>query len=175
MKVIRFLLMSLSILGVGCAVTPSGPGVTMLESDVITPRTYDYTVNDASKTQLFQRARNFFALSFGNSKSVIRVEDPDAGLIIGKGAAEWRIENGSWAVPFISCASEYELRFMAKDGRARLQLTLIDGAPIFSRCSGWSRPTVSGYEKILRDFDDFSHELELELQGGGSSSSFNNF
>lgn len=175
MKNFFLLFVGIALLSSGCATGPTGPSATMIESEVISAQTYDYSIEGARKDDLYQRARNYFAISFGDSRSVIRIEDKDEGLILGKGATSWRIETGNWAVPHLDCYSEYDLRFMAKDNRARLQLTLLEGAPSFSQCSGWPRPTVTGYEKILRGFEDFSQRLELELKGEGSVSDFKDF
>ena len=155
--------------------SPKGPGATMIESGAISPQTYDYSAEGATKEDLYQRARNYFAVSFGDSRSVIRVADADEGLILGKGIISWQVETGMWSIPHLNCSSEYDLRFMAKDNRARLQLTLLEGAPSFSQCSGWPRPTETGYAKVLREFEDSSRRLELELQGQGSVSDFKDF
>src|SRR5690606_4851272 len=120
----------------GCAAPQMGPGATMVTEDVLQPHTYDYNISSATKDVLFQRARDYFATSFGDSRSVIRVQDEGEGLILGKGAAQWSVHPASSPYPVLSCYSEYDVRFMAKDGKARLQVELIRGAPSYSVCSG---------------------------------------
>jgi|GEM_PF-1117680 len=159
----------------GCAAPQMGPGATMVTEDVLQPHTYDYTISSAAKDVLFQRARDYFATSFGDSRSVIRVQDANEGLILGKGATSWNIETGMTFAPITTCYSEYDVRFMAKDGKARLQVELIRGAPSYSVCSGWALPTITGYQKILEGFNTFSKSLGVALEGKGRSEEFRNF
>lgn len=42
---------------------------------------YDYPVPGKSKSELFKDARNHFALAYGNSKEVSRLEDEEQGTI----------------------------------------------------------------------------------------------
>lgn len=159
----------------GCATPQMGPGATMIADDIPQPQTYDYTIASASKDVLYQRARDYFATSFGDSRSVIRVQDASEGLILGKGATSWNIETGMTFAPITTCYSEYDVRFMAKDGKARLQVELIRGAPSYSACSHWELPTVTGYQKVLEGFNTFSKNLGTALEGKGSSEDFRNF
>lgn len=156
----------------GCAIEPMKPEDKMITKDVVAPITYDYVVEGSSKADLFQRARDYFATSFGDSRSVIRVQDETEGLILGKAGAGWDISS-----PYIvlTCHSEYDVRFMAKEGKARLQLELQAGAPSYSKCSGWQYPSVSGYEKIKGDFKAFSESLGQALEGKGKSQAFRDF
>lgn len=178
-KTMRPLLLSITVLTLSlltaCATPQMGPGATMITDDVPQPQTYDYTVAAASKDILFQRARDYFATSFGDSRSVIRVQDEGEGLILGKGAVQWSVQPASSPYPVLSCYSEYDVRFLAKNGKARLQVELIRGAPSYSVCSGWQLPTVTGYQKILEGFNTFSKSLGTALEGKGSSEEFRNF
>lgn len=159
----------------GCATPKVGPGAQMITSDVPKPQTYDYTITSASKEVLFQRARDYFATSFGDSRSVIRVQDENEGLILGKGAVQWYVQLENMQYPSLTCHSEYDVRFMAKDGKARLQVELMRGSPSYSMCRGWDWPTVVGYQKIMEGFNDFSKSLGVALEGKGRSEEFRNF
>ncbi|ONF99865.1 hypothetical protein BWQ95_23825 [Aeromonas hydrophila] len=65
--------------------------------------TYDYNIPNTNKDVLFKRARNHFATVYGDSRSVIRVQDEAEGLIIGKGAIDWKL--GTDTLAPISCSS----------------------------------------------------------------------
>lgn len=164
-----FLVIALS----GCATV--GPELTQISINDIKPITFDYSIPNASKEILFKRARNHFATVYGDSRSVIRVEDANEGVILGKGAVEWKLATGSFVIPYMSCYAEYNLRFVAKDSKARLQMELIDGAPTYSQCSGWSRPTIPAYKEVLASFDNTSKSLSNALNGIGSENSFKDF
>ncbi|WP_270804973.1 MULTISPECIES: DUF4468 domain-containing protein [unclassified Aeromonas] len=162
------LLCSSAFIG-GCA---SGPEVTQISSSDIKPITFDYSIPNVSKHTLFTRARDHFATIYGDSRSVIRVTDENEGVIIGKGAIEWKVSIG--LVPLI-CHSEYNIRFMAKDAKARLQMELIEGAPTFSKCSGWTLPSINAYKDVLASFDRTSKGVESALNGVGDGNSFKDF
>jgi len=127
--------------------------------------TYDYSVVGVEKDVLWTRARDYFAKAFGDSRSVLRVQDQESSTLMGKGAASWSLATGV-------CASEYDIQFMAKDGKARLQLELNEGVPSYSSCSGWSWPSKSGYEEIVSGFHTFSNDLETALKTKSSFSDF---
>ncbi|MDD9305316.1 DUF4468 domain-containing protein [Aeromonas caviae] len=156
----------------GCAV---GPDLTTISSSDIKPVTYDYSIPGASKEQLFKRARDHFATVYGDSRSVIRVEDEKEGLILGKGAVDWNLATGSPVIPYMSCVASYNIRFLAKDAKARLQIELIEGAPAFSQCSGWPLPTITAYKEILASFDGTSEGVKTALNGLGEESTFKDF
>ena len=127
--------------------------------------TYDYVVEGASKDVLWTRARDYFAKSFGDSRSVLRVQDKESSTLIGKGAESWNLLSNI-------CASEYDLQFMSKEGRARLQLEIIEGVPSYSSCKGWPWPSQSGYETIVSSFGALSSGLETALRSNSSFSDF---
>lgn len=127
--------------------------------------TYDYEIPNAEKTELWTRARDHFAKVYGDSNSVLKVQDRDNASLIGKGAA-------SWAMMSYRCSTEYSFQFMAKNGKARLQLELLYGAPAYSPCSGWDWPSEKGYDEILKHFDVISKELKETLI---KQSDFSNF
>ena len=127
--------------------------------------TYDYAVPGVEKDVLWTRARDYFAKSFGDSRSVLRVQDRESSTLIGKGAATWMLTTSV-------CASEYDLQFLAKDGKARLQLELNEGVPSYSGCQGWPWPSKSGYQEIVADFSSFSSGLESALKTKASFSDF---
>lgn len=170
---IRTLLLLTAWLG-GC-VSNQGTELTPILETSIEPITYDYSLPNVDKDTLFFRARDHFATVYGDSKSVIRVEDTQQGLILGKGAVGWKLYTGSITIPYIQCTSNYNVRFMAKEFKARLQLELINGAPIYSKCSGWPLPTSAGYDEILLHFNDISLGVKKALDGSGSLKSFKDF
>lgn len=168
----KLVVLSLILLG-GCAST--SPDKIRIEVNSIEPITYNYTGLKVDKDTLFVRARDHFATIYGDSKSVIRVQDPKEGIILGKGAVDWKLATNSWLIPFVNCTSNYNVRFIAKDNKARLQLELIKGVPVYSPCSGWPLPTVTAYEEIKAYFDNISIGVESALKGTGSVESFKDF
>lgn len=143
-----------------------------LPSGAKTEFTYDYDVPVTDKVELWKRARDYFAGVYGDSRSVFRVMDQDDGTIIGKGSASWLIGNPPYTV---ACSTDYHIRFAAKDNKARLQLSIINGVPVASSCTGWPLPTKVGYQEIVASFSSLSNALESALNGGGASNDFKDF
>ncbi len=127
---------------------------------------YDYQVPSAEEDELWVRARDYFATTYGDSRSVIRVQDREEATVIGKGVASWQLIGSS------RCYTDYHLKFMSKAGKARLQLEIIEGVPANSTCSGWSWPTQSGYEEIVSEFESLSSGLEAALEKKSAFSDF---
>ena len=123
---------------------------------------------------LFARARDYMATAYGDSRSVIRVQDENEAVIIGKGAVTWRmLPNNSLSG---SCSTEYNIRFIAKDEKARLQVELIYGAPVYSSCINWKAPSPAAYRyDVLPSFDQLSKDLGSALKGLGAGNSFKDF
>ena len=142
--------------------------VTPMDESAPTTFTYDYKKLDASKSELFNRARNFLATNYGDTNEVLRVVDESEGIIIGRGSSPWNIMTNR-------CNTTHNVKFAAKENRARLQFELVSGAPAYSDCQGWAMPTEQGYKKIKADFDNFSERLEQALKGQGVDSSFSDF
>lgn len=130
--------------------------------------TYDFSLPGKSQADLWRSARDFFAETYGDSRAVFRVEDEKDGTLIGRGLAPW-------ALMSTRCISEYQIRFAAKVGKARLQYELIEGAPALSQCQGWLLPSKSGYKEITDSFAKSAKSLELALQGKGSGSKLKDF
>lgn len=161
----------ISFLMLGCATDPSSPDHPISQSEV-QAKTYTYTNLDGNKVQLWKKARNYIATVYGDSKSVLRVEDEVEGTLIGKGLVRWQMIN-SVLSPY--CYSEYDIRFVAKDSWARLQLELLSGAPAVSECTGWVLPSRFGYEQILAKFDVISQNMESTLKGDGKLEAMTDF
>lgn len=131
---------------------------------------FDYQVPGKSKDELYASALTFIAMSYGDSNSVLKITDKDGGLIAGKGMSVWSEIGTNRHTP-------HEIKFMAKDGKARLQLS-IPGTAQPSAIGGvyiWPLPTPGGYNQVVQQFNDFSIALEKELQGSSKSSSFSDF
>lgn len=130
--------------------------------------TYDFSIPTKSQEQLFNSGRNYLAENYGDSNKVLKVIDKSAGTIIGKGSS-------SWNIAINKCAQEHHIRFAAKNGKARLQFEIIEGAPSYSACRGWDWPTKSGYKDIVASFNSFSNSFEASLKGSSKSESFADF
>lgn len=167
------LLISFSICSalLGCATDPNSPDYPISQSDV-RAETFTYIDLGSDKTELWKKARNYIATAYGNSNAVLRVEDESSGTLIGKGLVQWKMLTTPLS-PY--CYSEYDIRFVAKDSKARLQLELLPGVPAISECSAWSLPSKYGYEQILSSFSTMSEQLESSLRGEGKLDAMKNF
>ena len=143
----------------GCA------GMMPAEKDVQKTFTYDYQIESVNQEDLWVRARDYFAETYGDSRSVLRVQDREEATLLGRGAATWYYAGNR-------CSTEYHVRFQSRDERARLQLELIEGVPSYSSCSGWPWPSEGGYQTIVTDFENLSAGLEKALNEGSSFSDF---
>ncbi len=140
-----------------------------LPNETKTTFTYNYEIESVNQSNLWKRARDYFAGAYGDSRSVFRVMDENEGTIIGKGSSSWLVGNSMHA---ITCFTDYHIRFIAKDNKARLQLEIINEVQAASPCKGWPLPSKQGFELIAKSFDDSSKALEKALNGGGSSNEF---
>lgn len=122
---------------------------------------YDYSVPGKSKVEIFKSARNFLATTYGDSKSIGRVEDEEEGVIIAKAVTTWHMDTGMVKV---KCLSGYDLNFIAKAERARLQL-IIKKAPQQNYECGWTEPSKQGYPEVVRNLDILAQELERAILG----------
>ncbi|MCT7942592.1 DUF4468 domain-containing protein [Shewanella holmiensis] len=144
----------------GCATT----SMQQVSDQDIQPKEYIYEDLAIDQEQVFKKARDFFAESFGDSTSVVRVSDIDEGKYIGKGIVSWTLSDG---IASIQCPSNYTLKFLARDNRAKLELVLNKGIVPGQTCR-WDKPTVSGYNEVLALFDSISANLESYLRSNQS-------
>lgn len=166
-RVFALTVLALSIQG--CASTPENSPISKEELKL---KTYTYTNLDGDKALIWQKARNYLASTYNNSNTILRVSDEEAGTLIGKGAFKWKLLD-QFGSPY--CLSDYQIRFIAKDSKARLQLELLDGVPPLSECLGWPLPSGYGYQQIMSEFDDISTGLERSLRGEGKIESMSDF
>lgn len=162
-------LVSLFLLIQGCTSSPENNPITKKQLEV---KTYTYTNLKGDKNQLWLKARNYLASTYNNSKSIQRVSDEERGTFIGKGAFKWKLLD-QFGSPY--CLSDYQIRFIAKDNKARLQLELLEGVPPLSKCTGWPLPSGFGYQQIMTEFNNISIGLEKALRGEGKIESMNDF
>jgi len=123
--------------------------------------TYDYKVPGKTKDELFKSARNFLATAYGDSKAIGRVEDEGEGLIIAKAVTLWKMDTGMVAV---SCVSGYDISFIAKDEKARLQLTINKALQSTPEC-GWKEPSKQGYPEVVSNLNATAKQLGEALEG----------
>jgi len=131
--------------------------------------TYDYRVESKTKDELWTAGRNYFAESYGDSRSVFQVSDKEGGIMMGKALASWSI------TPLNPCQTEYQIKFAAKDGKARLQFEILEKVPSLSECKMWPLPSKKGYAKIVRDFNRIGAAMGVALENSGKDSSFMDF
>lgn len=161
----------IGILLTGCVSTPSDQlPITTEKREFL----YDYTVVGKSKDELYVKANDFLAISFNNSKVISRVEDRKRGTIISKAIANWTLSTDGLIITGMPCYSSYDIYFIAKDGKARLQLELMEGAPNPSVC-GWKLPPKRDYPQIVNLFDSIAKEMGSSLNGNSKLDKLNNF
>lgn len=167
MGIITKFFVTLSVVALSaCATPPDLFPITDEQRDF----TYDFVVPEKSKKELFKSARNYFAISFGDSKHVSRVEDEEQGTIIGKALSDWKLYVGGGA---LTCYSRYNLVFLAKDGKARLQLSIIEGA--IDPCIYYELPFKRTYPQIVTQFNDTAKALERALNGNSPINKLSDF
>lgn len=125
---------------------------------------FDYTVPGKNKSDIFKAARDSLAMSYGDSNKVFRVLDENDGTIIGKGIARCQLAPVLNAI----CDYDYNIKFMSKDNRGRLQLT-IGGVANPQNCN-WDRPSAYGSEQISKQMNEIGGLLDKALSSGKSSS-----
>ena len=153
----------------GCQSTPEDKLITR---DQLEAKTYTYVDLSANKDELWLRARNYLASTYVNSKTINRVSDKKDGTWIGKASIRWKMLDMTFS-PY--CLSDYQIRFISKDYKARLQLELLEGVPVLSECKGWPLPSGYGYKQIIEEFDHISSGLEDALKGKGKLEEMKNF
>ncbi len=133
--------------------------MTPADSDPQRVFTYDFAVKDKSRADLWQKALIFFTEGYVDNSVDLSVTDADEGIIIGHGTAPWR-----FGVYDPSCLLDYHLRFVARDGKARLQFELIEGVPVESPCTTWPWPNADGYDQVLSYLNRAAKKLGAALK-----------
>jgi hypothetical protein len=155
----------------GCATAP--PGAYPI-TDEKREFTFDFAIPGKSQQELFRSARNYLATAYVDSRAVTRVEDEAQGTIIGKGVAPYNYTIDNPMIPSMPCSANYDLIFIAKEGRARLQLKLTESVPQYGQCS-LPLPQKRDYPQIVGQFLTMSGQLESALNGRGVVDKVRNF
>jgi len=134
----------------GCA------GASVANRSLPSEFTYNFTVPNKTKLELWKNAQDSFAVAYPDSRLVFRVMDEQGGMLIGKASARW---SNSEHV----CYTEYHILFSAMDNQARLQFKILEGVPPESNCYEWPWPSKNGYDEIVRSFDSLSKNLGVAL------------
>jgi hypothetical protein len=127
----------------------------MMDSNYKHEFTYDFSAPGKSKNELWKSARDYMATAYRDSSKVIKIADEQDGTMIGSAIIGWQISPLSAQY----CNYNYSIKFAAKDGKARLQLDLLD--PI-GGC-GWDRPSAGGYQQIAAQFNEIGSKLGESL------------
>ncbi|OCH19781.1 hypothetical protein [Aliivibrio sp. 1S128] len=126
----------------------------------IKPQVFTYTELNSTQDILWEKARRHIMSTYGKSQPILRVENKSRGALLGKGVIRWKI---SASTSNTYCNSEYDIRFMSRDNKARLQLLLLPNVSGDSECDNLVLPSKYGYEQILNKFEFMSNNLELAL------------
>jgi hypothetical protein len=127
-----------------------------------------------SQQELYRSARNYLATAYVDSRAVARVEDESQGTIIGKGVVNWNYRTDESLLPTVPCSSSYDVIFIAKEGRARLQLTFKEGAMSITSCNV-TLPPKRDYPQIVNQFEAMAAGMEQALNGQGAVDKARNF
>lgn len=94
-------------------------------------------VDSVSKADLYNRARTWFAKTYGSAKSVIQMDDKEAGEIVGKGLVEtWMsLGLGVKAHMFVY----YTLTVYVKDGKYKYEAQINNEMECPDPKNGWSK------------------------------------
>ena len=171
MKKSSIITSTLLVVGIsGCAAVPAeNMPITTEKREFI----YDFSIPGKVKKEIFKNARNYIATSFVDSKEVSRVEDEEQGIIIGKAISKWNMSTDSFLIPYMACYSKYDINFIAKDGKARLRIFLVEGA--LPPCTGWPLPPKRDYPQIVTQFNDVAKGLEEALKGNSAINKLSDF
>lgn len=170
MKKIVLAAVAVSVLAGCVTVSPGQMPITTEQREFI----FEYAAPTKSKKELFAAARNYFAVSYGNSKEVSRLEDEEQGTIIGKAIANWNLTVDGLLLKSMPCASNYSIIYVAKEGKARLQLAITEGVAYPMTC-GWSLPPKRDYPQIVEHFKRISEGLENSIEGNSAVDKLKNF
>lgn len=170
---LRYLLPAAALLLSGCidmTLPPEKMPITTEKREFL----YDYSVPGASKDLLYTRASEYLAVSYNNSKEVSRVADKERGTIIAKAVMPWNFTSDTALIPYVVCYQNYDIVAIAKDGRARLQLTIVDGPRVASTCS-WTLPPRRDYPQIVSQFEDIAKSFGEALKGNSNIEKIRDF
>lgn len=126
------------------------------------------SVPDATASQLYGKAKLFFANTFNSSKSVIQSDDPSNTTIIGKGIIVNKEDQGYGGIYF-----NFTLQIQTKDGKYRytisdIVLNMTGLAPMKSTIEeSIERGTLKGLSKTdaaKSYYEDFSPLIEKMKQ-----------
>jgi hypothetical protein len=101
------------------------------QSDVI-EYTEVVTVDSANQKELYKRAVNFFAVSFNSSKDVLQIQDPENGVLFGKGILTKKVPY-VWGIvkTELDVKIKFNIRISVKDGKYKFEFTDFDNYNIY--------------------------------------------
>ena len=135
---------------------------------------YDFVLPGKSKAELFKSAKYYMATAYGDVRAVNRLEDEDGATIIGRALMPWKLTVDSLMIPTIPCKSNYNIIFIAKEGKARLQLELQPGAANPGTC-GWELPPKRDYAQFPIYFEKVASEFSQALHSQAPIDKLNDF
>lgn len=128
----------------------------------IQPQTFTYTALNNQQDVLWEKARRHIISTYGKSQPILRVENESSGTLLGKGIVRWKVSVSTTNKTY--CNSEYDIRFMSRDNKARLQLLLLPNVFGDSECDDLTLPSKYGYQQIRNKFELMSNNLEFVLR-----------
>lgn len=80
-----------------------------------------YVDDNANKSELYSRAREWFAKTYNSSNNVIQMEDKESGKIVGK--ALLQVYNKAWGMKGEAGYINYTISIYMKDSRYKYEIT----------------------------------------------------
>lgn len=104
------------------------PAITIAQTDSLAPIEFTEVVNidSATKVQLFEQGRRWFAATFGDSKSVLEISDKESGELTGKGNVKFYHTLNNTITDYESEYSgiiTFQISILFKDGKYKVTIT----------------------------------------------------
>lgn len=150
---------------VGCATTPQQPA---------TPAKFEkiYQLDNLKQPQIYDGARQWFAVAFRSANAVIQYEDKAAGTIIGKGIMQYPCSGMECLAMTGNEKVEFTVRVDTKEGRMRVGYdNLTYSAPSYissgMRMPAQNYPITESKKStplIIGKLDKFSDEMAEKIR-----------
>jgi Domain of unknown function (DUF4468) with TBP-like fold len=142
-------------------------------------------VDSVTKSELYIRARSWFATTYNSAKSVIQMDDKEAGEIVGRGAFQTAMPLGlgvkaTWFV-------QYTLTVFVKDGKYKYDFA-VTGMECPDSRNAWSKDynyyltgqfegshkkaSISEVEQVQAQYKSLIASLEKAMTTKASSADF---
>lgn len=155
----------LSVSLVGCATTPTEPLKSASFEKI-------YEVQGLTKNQVYDGARQWFAVAFKSANAVIQYEDKETGTIIGKGNMGFPCSGALNCMANQNVFITFTARVDSKDGKMRVSYDdlMKKSNPSYSggiKLNGYELPVAKGSydaELVVDKLNKLSDEMAEKIQ-----------